>query len=100
MFSILRCKISEKILFIQVNAIIFHKILQICKYFCTFAADFVNMNAKILIIDGDISLSTVLSDYFRSRGYESHAVGSGQEGLDFLSKTVWIFSRKRTRLLF
>ena len=58
--------------------------MQIFLYLC---GEFVNMNAKILIIDGDISLSTVLSDYFRSRGYASHAVGSGQEGLDFLSKT-------------
>ena len=45
------------------------------------------MSAKILIIDGDISLSTVLCDYFCSRGYESHAVDSGKEGLDFLSAT-------------
>ena len=58
--------------------------MQIFLYLCS---EFVGMNAKILIIEGDISLSTVFCDYFCSRGYESHAVGSGKEGLDFLSKT-------------
>ena len=73
MFSILRCKIT-----------FFFGHMQIFLYLCS---EFVGMNAKILIIDGDISLSTVLSDYFCSRGYASEAVSSGKEGLDFLSAT-------------
>lgn len=63
------------------------KILLISFFCSNFASEFIGMNAKILIIEGDISLSTVLCDYFCSRGYESHAVSSGKEGLDFLSKT-------------
>ncbi len=58
--------------------------MQIFLYLC---GEFTGMNAKILIIDGDLSLSTVLCDYFCSRGYASHRVGSGKEGLTFLSET-------------
>ena len=47
------------------------------------------MASRILIIDGDISLSTVLSDYLASRGYKSRAVNSGREGLDCLSAEHW-----------
>ena len=47
------------------------------------------MAAKILVIDGDISLSTVLSDYLDSRGYKAQAVRSGKEGLEALSATHW-----------
>ena len=43
------------------------------------------MSTKILIIDGDISLSTVLSDYLGSRGYESHVCGTGKDGLAYLA---------------
>ena len=43
------------------------------------------METRILIIDGDISLSTVLCDYLCSRGYKAHSVASGKEGLEFLS---------------
>jgi len=47
------------------------------------------MASRILIIDGDISLSTVLSDYLASRGYKSRAVNTGREGLDCLSAEHW-----------
>ena len=47
------------------------------------------MASRILIIDGDISLSTVLSDYLASRGYKSRAVNSGREGLDCLANEHW-----------
>ena len=47
------------------------------------------MAAKILIIDGDISLSTVLSDYLASRGYKAQTVGNGKAGLEVLSDTHW-----------
>jgi len=47
------------------------------------------MAAKILIIDGDISLSTVLSDYLSSRGYKAQTVGNGKAGLDALSDAHW-----------
>jgi len=41
--------------------------------------------AKILIIDGDISLSTVLCDYLISRGYKAQRVSDGRAGLDALA---------------
>lgn len=47
------------------------------------------MGTKVLIIDGDISLSTVLSDYLVSRGYKAQAVGNGKAGLDALSAGAW-----------
>ena len=47
------------------------------------------MASRILIIDGDISLSTVLSDYLASRGYKSRAVNTGREGLGCLSAEHW-----------
>lgn len=47
------------------------------------------MGTKVLIIDGDISLSTVLSDYLVSRGYKAQAVGNGKAGLDALSDGAW-----------
>ena len=47
------------------------------------------MTAKILIIDGDISLSTVLSDYWASRGYKAQSVMDGKTGLDALSSSHW-----------
>ena len=47
------------------------------------------MVAKILIIDSDISLSTVLCDYLQSRGYKAERVSDGKEGLDFLSSGHW-----------
>ena len=43
------------------------------------------MDAKILIIDSDISLSTVLSDYLGSRGFEAHMAQTGKDALAFLS---------------
>ena len=43
------------------------------------------MAAKILIIDSDITLSTVLSDYLDSRGYKAHRVSDGKAGLNALS---------------
>lgn len=52
-------------------------------------AFFRNMTSKILIIDGDISLSTVLSDYLASRGYLSRRVSDGKVGLDLLTAEHW-----------
>lgn len=45
--------------------------------------------SKILIIDGDISLSTVLRDYLESRGYRSEAVHTGRAGIDRLMAAPW-----------
>ena len=47
------------------------------------------MTAKVLIIDGDISLSTVLCDYLASQGYAAQTVGNGKAGLEALSKGRW-----------
>lgn len=47
------------------------------------------MATRILIIDSDISLSTVLNDYLESRGYHAQAVHTGRAGLDCLSKGSW-----------
>jgi DNA-binding response OmpR family regulator len=41
--------------------------------------------SRILIIDSDISLSTVLGDYLVSRGYKAHTTSSGKAALDLLS---------------
>ena len=47
------------------------------------------MASKILIIDGDISLSTVLNDYLLSRGYKSHVVHTGRAGQEVLRDEAW-----------
>lgn len=47
------------------------------------------METRILIIDGDISLATVLSDYLSSRGYKTQTAVSAKEGLDHLKHTYW-----------
>ena len=47
------------------------------------------MDTHLLIIDGDISLSTVLSDYLCSRGYKSETAATGKEGLERLSSSYW-----------
>ena len=47
------------------------------------------MTAKILIIDSDISLSTVLCDYLASRGYHAQRVSDGKAGLQVLSQGHW-----------
>ncbi len=47
------------------------------------------MRTRVLIIDGDISLSTVLRDYLVSRGYESSTVSSGSEALRRLHGEHW-----------
>ena len=47
------------------------------------------MATSILIIDGDISLSTVLCDYLESRGYKAQRVSDGKEGLNRLSAGHW-----------
>ena len=47
------------------------------------------MATRILIIDGDISLSTVLSDYLISRGYKAERVSDGKAGLEMLSAEHW-----------
>ena len=43
------------------------------------------MTARILIIDGDLSLSTVLCDYLISRGYRAERVSDGKAGLKALA---------------
>ena len=65
------------------------KNLHICKIFTNFVAFFRIMASKILIIDGDISLSTVLSDYLASRGYSARRVSDGKVGLDLLTAEHW-----------
>ena len=47
------------------------------------------MASKILIIDSDISLSTVLRDYLESRGYEAKTAGDGKAGLNELANGTW-----------
>ena len=47
------------------------------------------MAARILIIDGDISLSTVLRDYLDSRGYKAERVSDGKAALEALSAGHW-----------
>ena len=51
-------------------------------YFCS---TFRIMTSKILLIDGDISLSTVLSDYLASRGYKTRVADTGRAGLECLA---------------
>ena len=47
------------------------------------------MASQILIIDSDISLSTVLCDYLISRGYKAQRVSDGRAGLDALAAGHW-----------
>lgn len=47
------------------------------------------MATRVLIIDADISLSTVLSDYLETRGYKALAVSTAMEGLDALKSGHW-----------
>ena len=47
------------------------------------------MTTKILIIDSDISLSTVLCDYLESRGYRAERVSDGKAGLNALVSGHW-----------
>ena len=47
------------------------------------------MGARILIIDSDISLSTVLCDYLESRGYRAERVSDGKAGLNALVSGHW-----------
>lgn len=47
------------------------------------------MSTKILIIDSDISLSTVLCDYLESRGYKARRVSDGKAGIGVLSEGEW-----------
>ncbi len=60
-----------------------------CNFCSIFAAIFGNMSTRILIIDGDISLSTVLRDYLVSRGYQASMVTSAKEGLERLNGSTW-----------
>ena len=63
--------------------------MRMCNFCSTFAAIFGNMSTRILIIDGDISLSTVLRDYLVSRGYQASMVPSSKEGLERLQGAPW-----------
>lgn len=47
------------------------------------------MASRILIIDSDISLSTVLCDYLISRGYKAERVSDGKAGLSTLAAEHW-----------
>ena len=47
------------------------------------------MASRILIIDGDISLSTVLCDYLISRGYKAQRVSDGKAGLALMGESHW-----------
>ena len=47
------------------------------------------MAARILIIDSDVTLSTVLSDYLASRGYKTQRVSDGKAGMEFLRSGHW-----------
>ena len=47
------------------------------------------MAARILIIDSDISLSTVLNDYLISRGYKAQTVHTGKAGIECLMESTW-----------
>ena len=47
------------------------------------------MASRILIIDSDISLSTVLCDYLISRGYKAERVIDGKAGLTTLAAEHW-----------
>lgn len=54
-------------------------------FLCTFATNLSIMTSRILVIDSDISLSTVLCDYLESRGYKAQRVSDGKAGLATLS---------------
>ena len=43
----------------------------------------------MLIIDSDISLSTVLADYLESRGYEARRVSDAKTGIAALAEGMW-----------
>lgn len=45
--------------------------------------------SRILIIDSDISLSTVLMDYLESRGYKAHRVSDAKAGIAALAEGMW-----------
>ena len=45
------------------------------------------MTTRILLIDSDISLATVLCDYLESRNFQALHVTKGTEALDFLSNS-------------
>ena len=47
------------------------------------------MTTRILLIDADISLATVLSDFLTSRGYKSRHTTSAKEGLALLDESHW-----------
>ena len=42
-----------------------------------------------MIIDSDVTLSTVLSDYLASRGYKTQRVSDGKAGMDLLRSGHW-----------
>ena len=60
-----------------------------CNFCSTFAAILGNMSTRVLIIDGDISLATVLRDYLVSRGYQAAMEPMGREALSRLSSEHW-----------
>lgn len=47
------------------------------------------MDTRILIVDGDLSLSTVLSDYLASRGYTTQTTTRGQKALELLANSFF-----------
>lgn len=68
------------------NYLIFLAYVQKNHYLCTQIHD---MATRILIIDGDISLSTVLCDYLSSRGYKAQTASDGRKGLEALREEHW-----------
>ena len=60
-----------------------------CNFCSTFAAILGNMSTRVLIIDGDISLATVLRDYLVSRGYQAAMETSAREALSRLNSEHW-----------
>lgn len=44
------------------------------------------MTTHILIVEDDVNLSTILSDYLQSKGYVVETAADGQEGWDVLNK--------------
>ena len=45
------------------------------------------VNTKILIIDSDISLATVLADYMLSRGYKAQHISDGRQAIEMLNSS-------------
>ena len=56
---------------------------------CNFAPKIAIMASRILIIDSDLILSTVLCDYLNSRGYKARNATSANDALKLLADEHW-----------